>query len=119
MASSLEVNTACVADPLRVGLSTSCISGNLLNWLTATRIDVARKALTGGINNTGSGATVLYSEGSAYVINDSFTNCKFTITASTTTNRKLAVSDTPGACILNGINAQIFKPSIRHTRWKE
>ncbi len=91
----------------RMGTGPTCISGNFLNWLTATRMDVARKALTGGRSNTGSGATFLESEGGAYVINDYYSNCKYTITAdSGTAQRVLAISNrtTTTTCKLNGVS---------------
>ncbi|NLT22525.1 MAG: hypothetical protein GXX82_05720 [Syntrophorhabdus sp.] len=96
----------------RMGTGPTCISGNFLNWLTATRMDVARKALTGGRFNTGGGATFLESEGGAYVINDYYNNCKYTITAdSGTAQRYLSISNRTytTTCKLNGVsNHNIF-----------
>lgn len=45
------VNTACTADNDLIGGKTSgqqCISGNLLNFVTTSRIDIIRKIMTGG-----------------------------------------------------------------------
>jgi type IV pilus assembly protein PilY1 len=40
----------------KIGTST-CISGNLLNWITTTRIDIARWVLTGGRTRSSGGNT--------------------------------------------------------------
>ena len=92
-ASRFQINTACI-DTDKIGSSSICISGNLLNWITSTRIDAARKVLTGGRSNAGK----LESEGSKYDYTDSNLKCKFTITAGTTTNRQLTVADSGGIC---------------------
>ncbi len=98
----------------RIGSST-CISGNLLNWVTTTRIDVARMVLTGGRSSQSQGNTFLESEGARYTINDSNLKCSFTISATTTDNRTMNISNYNGACPLgNNIisNAQIkIRPS--------
>jgi type IV pilus assembly protein PilY1 len=95
----------------KVGIS-SCISGNLLNWVTATRIDIARWVLTGGRSSSSGGNTFLQSEGAEYVINDDNLKCKFQISASTTTNRRLTISNYNGTCPLgnntiNNANIQV------------
>jgi type IV pilus assembly protein PilY1 len=92
----------CGTDANRVGTGPSCISGNFLNWLTATRIDVARRALTGGRANTQQG--FFESEGGTYIINDYFNNCKYQVTADAgTAQRKLTITNlAPGTCVLNG-----------------
>jgi len=104
--SSKYTESSCATDatePNRIGTGTTCISGNFLNWLTATRIDVARRALTGGRTNTGT--TQLESEGSRYVIQDNYNKCKYTITANTTANRKLSITSyNGGPCVLNGVS---------------
>ncbi|MEM2249469.1 MAG: hypothetical protein QXW26_04560 [Candidatus Nitrosocaldus sp.] len=98
----------------RIG-SSSCISGNLLNWITTTRIDIARMVLTGGRTSQSGGNTFLESEGARYTINDSNLKCSFTISATTTTNRRITISNYSGTCPLgnNAIsNAQIkIRPS--------
>lgn len=53
----------------KIGAS-SCISGNLLNWATATRIDVARKAMTGGRTGGSGSGTYLDSEGASIKYNN-------------------------------------------------
>jgi len=97
----------------KIGTST-CISGNLLNWITTTRIDIARWVLTGGRTSTGA-TTFLESEGAKYTINDDNLKCKFEIDATTTSNRRLTISNYGGTCPLgnraiNNANIQI-RPS--------
>lgn len=83
----------------KIGTS-SCISGNLLNWITTTRIDIARKVLTGGRSSSSGGNTFLDSEGAEYVINDDNLKCKFTISANVTTNRSITIENYNGTCPL-------------------
>lgn len=80
--SSFQVNTACT-DTNKIGSSNTCISGNLLNWITSTRIDVARKVLTGGRTNTGT-SDIYQSEGARVTYTDTTLQCKFTITTTST-----------------------------------
>ncbi len=94
-------------------MSTSCLSGNLLNWISTTRIDVARKVLTGGLSNTGGNPT-LDSQGAEYTITDDNLKCKFTISANSN-NRSLKIenkSDKENCSLgtLNSANLSI-KPS--------
>ncbi|KPJ97543.1 MAG: hypothetical protein AMK71_13175, partial [Nitrospira bacterium SG8_35_4] len=47
----IETSTCSItsSDPqYRIGNSSTCISGNLINWATMSRIDLLRKALLGG-----------------------------------------------------------------------
>lgn len=83
----------------KIGTS-SCISGNLLNWITTTRIDIARKVLTGGRSSSSGGNTFLESEGAEYTINDENLKCKFTISANVTTNRSITIENYNGTCPL-------------------
>jgi len=87
----------------KVGTS-SCISGNLLNWATATRIDIARWVLTGGRTN----ANTLNSAGSEYKINDNTLNCTFEISA-TTQKRNITISG--NNCRLADNNAKTLQVS--------
>ncbi len=87
----------------RIGSST-CISGNLLNWVTTTRIDVARMVLTGGRTSQSQGNTFLESEGAEYTIYENSLKCRFTISATTTNNRVMTISNNNGTCPL-GNNA--------------
>ncbi|OPX92517.1 MAG: hypothetical protein A4E58_03289 [Syntrophorhabdus sp. PtaB.Bin006] len=90
-----QVNTACTNTD-RIGSGSDCISGNLLNWITATRIDSARKVLTGGRTSTGGGGLKYESEGSVYTYTDKNLHCKFTVTAVTTANRSLKIENETG-----------------------
>ncbi len=98
----------------KIGTST-CISGNLLNWITTTRIDIARAVLTGGRTSYSGGNTFLESEGGTYTIYDNNLKCTFSITANTTSNRRITIQNYNGTCPLgnNSIsNAQIkIRPS--------
>jgi len=76
----------------RIGTST-CISGNLLNWVTTTRIDIARMVLTGGRTSQSGGNTFLVSEGAKYTINENTLKCKFEIKATATNNRTITISN--------------------------
>jgi type IV pilus assembly protein PilY1 len=93
----------------KIGTS-NCISGNLLNWITTTRIDIARWVLTGGRKNPS--GTFLESEGAKYTIQDSNLKCEFKIDANTTDNRSLTISNYGGTCPLgnraiNNVNIEI------------
>jgi type IV pilus assembly protein PilY1 len=90
----------------KIGTST-CISGNLLNWITTTRVDIARWVLTGGRTSSSGGNTFLESEGATYTINESDLGCSFTINATTTTNRRLTISNYGGTCPISITNANI------------
>lgn len=81
----------------RIGTS-SCISGNLLNWLTATRIDASRKVLTGGRTSVASGNTFLESSGSKYTVYDKNLKCQFTISTTSVNNRILSTANYSGTC---------------------
>lgn len=90
---TFQENSTCT-DTNKIGSSNNCISGNLLNWITGTRVDVVRRVLNGGRNNAGK----LESEGATYNYTDSNLHCKFTITATVTSNRKLTVENSGGTC---------------------
>lgn len=107
----VEANCDCSN---KIGTS-SCISGNLLNWISATRIDIARWVLTGGRSSSSQGNTFLISEGAIYTIYDSNLKCQFQITAGQPSNRSLTIRNYNGTCPLgnNAINnAQLqIRPS--------
>ncbi len=95
----------------RIGTS-NCISGNLLNWITTTRIDIARWVLTGGRTGSLGGNTFLESEGGTYTIYEGNLRCIFTISATATTNRTLTISNYGGTCPISISNANIkIRPS--------
>jgi type IV pilus assembly protein PilY1 len=111
--SGFEVNTSCSYSNKIGGVN--CISGNILNWITSTRVDVARKVLTGGRTSSGAsdkfeseGANFKKWNGSSYVADsytDNILHCSFNITASTTSNRKLNIANEPGqTCTLGTLS---------------
>ena len=71
--------------------SGNCISGNLLNWITTTRIDVARKVLVGGKTSTGGGSTFLESTGAYYTFFDGSLGCNLSATTNGPDNRTLTI----------------------------
>lgn len=76
-----------------------CFSGNLLNFVTATRIDVARKILTGGRTRTIGGQLTFDNEGGGYTFTETALHCRFTLSDQNTgdpTTRRIAISNQPG-----------------------
>lgn len=90
--SKFEVNTSCTNTD-NIGNSNTCISGNLLNWITSTRIDVSRKVMTGGRTNTGA-SDIYQSEGARIVYTDTSLHCIFTITTTSTSGAGAAKART-------------------------
>ena len=101
--SKFQINTSC-SNTDKIG-SSNCISGNLLNWITSTRIDTTRKVLTGGRTGTGSSDTY-QSEGARVTYTDTGTRCQFTITGNTTKARTIAIANQSGyTCPLGSLSA--------------
>ena len=77
-----KVNNACPTlvkedSNYRIG-SSGCISGNLLNWATMSRIDLMRKVLIGGKSaSTQGNAHTLRGEGGRRTYSDSTLDCTF------------------------------------------
>jgi type IV pilus assembly protein PilY1 len=104
---AFQENNSCNCSN-KIGTST-CISGNLLNWITTTRIDIARLVLTGG-RTSPLDPNTLESEGGTYTINETNLGCIFTVSASTTRSRRLTISG--GTCPISISNANIrIRPS--------
>ncbi len=107
--SSFHVNTACTNTD-KIGSSSSCISGNLLNWITSTRIDVSRKVLTGGRTNMDASDTY-ESEGAWLTYTDTNLSCKFTIATTVTStvgaakSRTIKIEHSGGTCPLGTLSA--------------
>lgn len=99
-----EANCNC-SDKIGSG---TCISGNLLNWITTTRIDAARKVLTGGRSSSAAGNTFLESTGCKKIVNDNNLHCTFTITTTSVNTRKLRTAKYPSTgqqnCVLGNLN---------------
>jgi type IV pilus assembly protein PilY1 len=83
--SKFEENAACVytaSDPeYHIGdTSGNCISGNLMNWATMSRIDLLRKVLIGGKSvSTQANAHTLRAEGGWRTFSDHNLGCTFTV----------------------------------------
>jgi type IV pilus assembly protein PilY1 len=125
--SYFEQNSSCTNTDLKGTVSgtngsTSCLSGNLLNWIVTTRVDSVRKILTGGRVKSGTATTtsaVLESDGGASTFTDSNLKCKFTVSATNTASgtnsntysvtRKLAIDNqgngASNACVLGTLGA--------------
>ncbi len=78
-------NASCSFAPgdagYRIGNTSGCISGNLLNWATMSRIDILRKVLIGGKSvSQQSNAHTLRGEGGLRSFTDSNLGCAFDIT---------------------------------------
>lgn len=87
-----EENSVCTDTDRKGKISTSCLSGNLLNWAVTTRTDVLRKILTGGRVKAAT-TDVVESEGARYIFTDTALHCKFTVTAAATTTRLLKIEN--------------------------
>lgn len=93
-----DINFSCT-DTDKIGSSESCVSGNLLNWATATEVDVMRQVLTGGRTSIGTG-DVIASGGSSITYTDSSLNCVIDIPAGTNMNQRTIkfTNKTGGTC---------------------
>ncbi|HVN96329.1 MAG TPA: PilC/PilY family type IV pilus protein [Syntrophorhabdaceae bacterium] len=89
-----QVNTTCTPST-----SGGCWPGNLLNFVTATRVDVMRKMLTGGRTKTISSQLTFDNEGAEYTYTEHTLHCKFTLADtdnSDPTTRQIAISSESG-----------------------
>ena len=79
----IETSTCSItsSDPqYRIGNSSTCISGNLINWATMSRIDLLRKALLGGKSvSQQTNAHTLRGEGGWWTYSDHNLGCTFTL----------------------------------------
>ena len=113
-----EVNSSGVCTNM-IGTYNS-ISGNLLNWITTTRMDVARKALTGGRTITTVTANdTLRSEGARFyntggnyqsTFADTTSNCTYSITAPSYSYDRLITITKPssGSCPLTNSGTTVI-----------
>lgn len=93
-----------------IGPDSGCLSGNVLNWATTTRIDAVRKVLTGGKTpQEFSQPTRFVSEGAEITINTRMGNSTytFTITANKPDQRQLTIRDSSGRNVVDRANIQI------------
>jgi regulation of enolase protein 1 (concanavalin A-like superfamily) len=77
-------NETCSFGPddeeFKVGNNAGCISGNLLNWISMTRVDLLRKALIGGKSVSQQGnAHTLRAEGGSWSFTDHGLGCTFSV----------------------------------------
>ncbi|NOZ70282.1 MAG: hypothetical protein GXP46_13835 [Deferribacteres bacterium] len=94
------------SDPeYKIGNTSGCISGNLLNWATMSRIDLLRKALIGGRSITSppsSSVHTLRGEGGWKTFSDHNLGCTFTLSGGTypDLDHKLSISNygSAGTC---------------------
>ena len=78
------VNSSCKSNvkgnDVNVGNSKNCISGNILNFVATSRIDVALKSLTGGkTGKCGNNELCLVNRGAFRYVHDTTTDCNFKI----------------------------------------
>jgi len=123
--SGFQVNSSCTSSYANKIGGPDCISGNILNWITSTRIDVARKVLTGGRTSTGA-SDKFESEGANFKYmssgdwwhpsysddwyTDTSLQCKFNISANATSNRKLNIANRSGyTCALGTLSDATIK----------
>ena len=104
-----EENATCTNTDMLGTISSNCLSGNVLNYFTTTRINVVRKILTGGKFDTATNKYIDEGEGGEYGVaaipnpfNDSTTHCKVTRTNPTYTTRTIKFQDYGGTCVLRG-----------------
>lgn len=80
----------------KIGSGTTCISGNLLNWATMSRIDILRKVLIGGKSTSPQGsAKTLNGEGGRRTFTDENLECLIDITGGSypSFSHNLTISD--------------------------
>lgn len=115
-----EVNSAGTCTD-KIGTATA-ISGNFLNWIGTTRMDVVRKALTGGRVNSSQTDTLqsegneFYNTGGSYqdTFVDTTTNCTFKISNDTYLyNRRLTQSN--AACPLGTFTNYNIRVKVEDT----
>ncbi len=105
-----EENSSCSTTnrmgAITASASTGCLSGNILNYATSSRINTLRKILTGGRFDTSS--SIYTDEGSDASFTDSQTNCKFTIATPSATTRTIKIENNTGStATLTGVNITV------------
>jgi len=98
--------SACTVSSSNATRATACVPGNILNWVATSRIDVARKMLTGGRISTSGTTVTLDSEGGYFKYQDRNLQCEFSLTEIDTNNptsRQLHISNYSGTCAIGTI----------------
>ncbi len=80
-------NTSCENDSDKVGTSKNCISGNFLNFITTSRIDISLNALIGGKFEACGSGYCLITRGMYRKVYDSTSDCTITLGPSDTYNK--------------------------------
>lgn len=115
-------NASCSYSPgdvgYKIGGGATCISGNLLNWASMSRIDILRKVLIGGKSVSSQGnAHTLRSEGGRRTFTDENLECKFDITGGSfpSLNHDLTISNASGGA--SGICGHLTVWANGSTMW--
>jgi len=76
-----EENTNCNINGAneRIGNGEDCVSGNLLNWISMSRYDIALKALTGGKTRNCGDGVCLIPKGAYRKVKENNINCSFVV----------------------------------------
>ena len=114
------VNDSCT-DTNRIG-SPDCISGNLLNWATMSRVDVMRMALVGGkAGSNQCNVHTLYGEGSDWVVYDSNLNCRFEVRSPSGLAHRVSISTWSSSsglqCTDDPARSDDFNDGVIDSKW--
>jgi type IV pilus assembly protein PilY1 len=98
-----------------------CFPGNLLNFVTATRVDVSRKMLTGGRTLTIGSQLTLENEGAEYTFTETNLHCRFTLADTNNANpttRQIAISNESSSlhCAIGTLGASSINVAIPAAR---
>jgi type IV pilus assembly protein PilY1 len=92
-----------------------CLPGNLLNFVTATRVDVSRKMLTGGRTKTISSQLTFDNEGANFTFTETNLHCRFTLSDSTPgdpTTRRISIANSGGTCTIGTLGTSNINVAI-------
>lgn len=113
------VNDTCT-DTDRIG-SPDCISGNLLNWATMSRVDVMRMALIGGkASSNQCNINTLYGEGSDWTVYDSNLGCSFQVQSPSGLSHRITIStygSGPSQCTPDTVYSDDFNDASFDSKW--
>ena len=93
--------------------SSTQIPGNLLNWVTMSRIDVLRKVLIGGKSASVQLNThTLLSEGGTWTYTDSNLHCSFAVSGGTNQEHTLTINNYGSVCSLPNLSYASVKVDV-------
>jgi type IV pilus assembly protein PilY1 len=98
-----QASTTCTVSSSHATIGTACVPGNILNWSATSRVDVARKIITGGRASVSGSTVSIDSEGGYFSYNDANLHCKisfFETDWNNPTTRQIAISDYSGTCVI-------------------